>query len=151
MASETGGRSYSLTELFAIKFVLGDVLVIAAFVLAGPVYGVVTLALLVLSFILVWYLTRSEETDDVQARSAETDADRTATESASADDDDRDPVTRLQERYAAGELSDAEFEAKLERLIDSNERADRAGIDTEDLEFGSGSDSGPEPELERSD
>ncbi|AEH37849.1 SHOCT domain-containing protein [Halopiger xanaduensis] len=149
MASETGGRSYSLTELFAIKFVLGDVLVIAAFVLAGPVYGVLTLALLVLSFILVWGLTRSEETDDAQARSAETDADRTATASAAADD--RDPVTQLQERYAAGDLSDEEFEAKLERLIDANERADRAGVDTEDLELGAGSDPEPEPELERSD
>ncbi|GAB3663787.1 SHOCT domain-containing protein [Halopiger thermotolerans] len=150
MASETGGRSYSLTELFAIKFVLGDVLVIAAFLLGGPVAGVLTLALLIFSFILVWALTRSDGSDDAREPATATDADRTATDAAA---DDRDPVTRLQERYAAGELSDAEFEAKLDRLIDSNERADRAGIDTEELEFGSESESDPEsePELERSD
>jgi hypothetical protein len=42
-------------------------------------------------------------------------------------------VTALQRRYAAGELSDAEFEAALDRVIDANERAERAGIETETL------------------
>ncbi len=42
-------------------------------------------------------------------------------------------MTTLQERYATGELSEAEFEAKLDRLIESNERADSADFETAEL------------------
>jgi len=35
-----------------------------------------------------------------------------------------DPVETLKRRYAAGELSEAEFEEKLERLLDADERRD---------------------------
>ena len=111
MDGEGAGRSYSLTELFVVKFVLADIVIIAALLFAGPLYAVAITALLVLSIVLVWTLTR---------RDAET--------------AERDPVTRLQERYAAGELTDAEFEAKLERLLDANDRAERNGIETEALE-----------------
>ncbi len=48
MASgSTGGRDYSLVELFAIKFVLADVLIIALLLLAGPVYAILATALIV--------------------------------------------------------------------------------------------------------
>ena len=122
MGSEGAGEQYSLTEIFAIKFVLGDVIIIAALVLAGPIYAVAIAALLVVTTFLVWYLTR---------RVARTDAEhaRAEREAASAPD----PVTRLQQRYAEGELSEAEFERRLERLIDASERAERAGIETEEL------------------
>lgn len=114
-----GGRDYDLVELVAIKFVLADVIIIAALVFADPIYAVAITALLVLSFVLLWYLTR------LDARS-----DDAAEESVEAD-----PVTTLQERYAAGDLSEAEFEAKLDRLIDANERAEDAGIETTELEL----------------
>ena len=130
MGSESGGRSYNLTEIFAIKFVLADVLIIAALLLAGPLYALGITALFVASTFLIWYLTRRGERTDAERaaeRAAETDADRGAAE--------HDPVTRLQERYADGELSEAEFEAKLDRLIESNERADAAGVDTDELEL----------------
>lgn len=131
MGSESGGRSYNLTEIFAIKFVLADVLIIAALLLAGPLYALGITALFVVSTFLIWHLTRRSERADAdrEAEWAATDAesDRTAAES--------DPVTRLQERYADGELSESEFEAKLDRLIESNERADAAGIDTTELEL----------------
>lgn len=39
-----------------------------------------------------------------------------------------DPLETLRERYAAGELSDEEFERRLDRLIDT-EREDRASVD----------------------
>lgn len=111
------GREYSLTEIFAIKFVLADVVIIAALLFAGPLYAVAITALLLASVFLAWYLTQR-----VGTRSDRDDA-----------PDASDPVTRLQNRYAAGELSESEFEAKLERLIDANERAERAGVETDEL------------------
>jgi uncharacterized membrane protein len=42
--------------------------------------------------------------------------------SASADED-VDPVSTLQEEYAAGEISDAEFERRLDRIIESDQKA----------------------------
>lgn len=36
-------------------------------------------------------------------------------------DEDRDPVERLRERYADGEISDAEFERRLERLLETED------------------------------
>ncbi|RQG99977.1 SHOCT domain-containing protein [Natrarchaeobius oligotrophus] len=127
MGSETdGGSELSLTELFVLKFVLADVVIIFALLFAGPLYAVAITALFVVSFLLVWYLTRErEESPSRSERAADGSAQRT----------DRDPVTKLQDRYAAGELSEAEFEEKLERLIDANERAERAGIETEELEL----------------
>lgn len=133
MGSESGGRSYNLTEIFAIKFVLADVVIVAALLLAGPLWALGITALFVVSTFLIWYLTRRDERADAD-RAAERNAVRAESESettASASD----PVTRLQERYADGELSEAEFEAKLDRLIESNERADAAGLETSDLEL----------------
>ncbi|OVE86262.1 SHOCT domain-containing protein [Natronolimnobius baerhuensis] len=116
MASDSGGRDYNLTELFALKFVLADVVIIAALLLAGPWVAVAITALFVLSFVLLWYLTRpADDTDE--------------TEQAV------DPVTQLQQRYAAGELSETEFERRLDHLVESNERAERAGVDTDELEL----------------
>lgn len=116
MGSDGG---YSLTEIFAIKFVLADIVIIAALLFAGPIYAVAITALLVASVFLVWYLTERVGSDE--------DAD------AQPAPEPADPVTELQNRYAAGELSEAEFEAKLERLLDSNERAERAGVETREL------------------
>ncbi|MFP8952383.1 SHOCT domain-containing protein [Natrialbaceae archaeon A-arb3/5] len=128
MASETRGRSYDLTELFVLKFVLADVLIIAALVLAGPLTAVAITALFIASFVFLWYVTRDDEESEGRDERA-TDSEVERRQRA------RDPVTKLQDRYAAGELSETEFEEKLERLIDANERAERAGIDTDDLEL----------------
>jgi uncharacterized membrane protein len=42
-----------------------------------------------------------------------------------ADDEaeEADPLATLQERYAAGDISEAEFERRLERLLESDQRA----------------------------
>lgn len=120
MGSDGAEGGYDLMEVFIIKFVLADVVIIAALLLAGPIYAVAITGLLVLSVFLTWYLTQ-------RVGSGGDDADRKES------DPERDPVTVLQERYAAGELSEAEFEAALDRVIEANERAERAGIETEEL------------------
>ncbi|WP_306059079.1 SHOCT domain-containing protein [Natronococcus wangiae] len=120
MGTDGSGGGYSLTEIFAIKFVLADIVIIAALLFAGPIYAVAITALLVASVFLVWYLTQRVESSD--------DADETPVERETVD-----PVTTLQDRYAAGDLSEAEFESKLERLINANERAERADVETDDL------------------
>ncbi len=125
MGSESGGRSYSLTEIFAIKFVLADIVIIAVLLLAGPWFALAITLLFVATSFLIWYLVERSETEEVRSD------DVTVDESEA----DRDPVTKLQERYAAGDLSDEEFETKLDRLIDSNEQAEAAGIETEELEL----------------
>lgn len=141
MANEDG-KEYNITEIFAIKFVLADVVIIAALILAGPWIAVAITALFVLSFVLVWYLVQTEPFADSSAGSSAGTEPAAETHRTTPDGSDGnesvtgpDPVTKLQTRYAAGELTDAEFEAKLERLIEANEHAERAGIETEDLEL----------------
>ncbi|MFP8888920.1 SHOCT domain-containing protein [Natrialbaceae archaeon A-CW2] len=41
-----------------------------------------------------------------------------------APEEDEDPLEALRERYARGELSDAEFERKLDRLLETESPAD---------------------------
>ncbi|TYT60641.1 SHOCT domain-containing protein [Natrialba swarupiae] len=123
--AEDSDDGYSLAELFVLKFVLADVLIIFVLLFAGVWYAIGLAALFVVSTFLVWYLTNR---DPPRPEAATVGASETA-------DTAVDPVTKLQNRYAAGELSEAEFEAKLEWLIDANERAERAGIETEELEL----------------
>jgi uncharacterized membrane protein len=40
------------------------------------------------------------------------------------DTEPKEPLDRLKQRYANGELSDAEFEERLDRLLDADRRAD---------------------------
>ncbi len=117
-------EGYSLTEIFAIKFVLADIVIIAALIFAGPATAIAITALLVVSVFLVWYLTQRVE------RESSTEAD---TDGREREQTTQDPVTELQHRYAAGELTDEAFERKLEALIDANERAGRAGVETAEL------------------
>jgi hypothetical protein len=111
---DSGGK-YDLTEIFVIKFVLADIVIIAALLFAGPIYAVAITALLVVSVFLVWYLMERVGTGD-EGTEAQV-----------------DPITRLQARYAAGELTEREFEERLDDLIDANERAKQAGVETEEL------------------
>lgn len=118
-----GGSKYDLTEIFVIKFVLADVIIIFALIFAGPIYALAITALLVASVVLVWYALERAGTSEGATGPEWRDSHATAD----------DPVTTLQNRYAAGELSESEFETRLDQLIDANERADRAGIETRDL------------------
>lgn len=122
MGGERSAGTYSFTEIFAIVFVLVDVLIVGVLVFAGPGYALAFTALFVAAGLLAWVLDRG----GIPSASGETDGE--PDESAASD-----PVTRLQERYAAGELSESEFEAKLDRVIESNERAREAGVETSDV------------------
>ncbi|MEY7848053.1 SHOCT domain-containing protein [Natrarchaeobius sp. A-rgal3] len=126
MAGDSDG-GYSLAELFVLKFVLADVLIIFVLLFAGVWYAIGLAAFLVVTTILVWYLTNREASQRVP--------DPDAIQEAESTHAAPDPVTKLQDRYAAGELSESEFETKLERLIDANERAERAGLETAELEL----------------
>lgn len=120
MSGSTDG-GYDLLEIFIVKFVLGDIIIIAALLLADPIYAVAITALLVVSVFLTWYLTQRVGGQQV------------TTDEQEAADVKRDPVTKLQNRYAAGEMTETEFEAALDRLIAANERATQAGMETEEL------------------
>ena len=123
---ERDGR-LTLTELYVVKFVLADVVIIFALIFAGPLYAVVITALLAVSVALVWYLSEVS-----RRREAAAEATRKAAENAD-DGSTVDPVTTLQERYAAGELTEAAFERKLDQLLSADERAEKAGVETEAL------------------
>ena len=124
---ERDGR-LTLTELYVVKFVLADVVIIFALIFAGPLYAVVITALLAVSVALVWYLSEVSR----RRRNAVDEARRQAAENAE-ERSTADPVTTLQERYAAGDLTEATFERKLDQLLDADERAERAGFETEPL------------------
>ncbi|WP_265111502.1 SHOCT domain-containing protein [Halosolutus halophilus] len=128
MGSESGGRDYSLTEIFAIEFVLADVLIIATLLFAGPLYALAVTGLVVLSGVLVRCLTAHTGAENEKTELATADGGRVGADRVS-----RDPVTELQKRYAARDLSEDEFEAKLDRLIESYERAEAAGVKTDEL------------------
>lgn len=51
-------------------------------------------------------------------------ADRSDDDAGDVDGELRDPLDRLKRRYAAGELSEAEFESRLDGLLDADRRAD---------------------------
>lgn len=108
---------YSLAETFAMILVVADVPIIMIALLVDPLYAVALGVVVLVGGVLAWYL----------ARRTDAGSDYAAPEGAS------DPVTELQRRYAAGELTESEFEAKLDRLVQADQRAEQAGVDTEDL------------------
>ena len=117
MGSDRDG-GYSLTEIFVVKFVIADVVIIAALLLSGWLAAIGFAVFFLLTSLLLWTVSErggDEERDWVEAET------------------EVDPVTTLQERYAAGELDEAEFERRLDRLIAANERAERAGVETDEL------------------
>lgn len=82
--------------------------------LSGRVAGATAIA--VLSVFALWVGVRW-----LRLRTTKTQRDSDADEG-----EDPDPLDRLKQRYADGELSDAEFEARLETLLDADSRADVA-------------------------
>lgn len=59
----------------------------------------------------------------------------TALDGDSESETEADPLTTLEDELAAGEISNAEFEERLEAMIDAEERAEEADLDTEELEL----------------
>ena len=121
MDNDSTESNYELMEIFIAQFIFFDIIIIMVLLLEGPIYAVIITALLVVSVFLTWYLPQQTRTGDRTPDQSETNS------------SEQDPITILQNRYASGELSEAEFEAALDQLIDANEQANQAGIETEEL------------------
>ena len=68
----------------------------------------------------LWHVANVDG-ESKKRRSATVSSDSGATERLDAADDDRDPVTILKERYAAGELGDDELDRRIERIVELDE------------------------------
>ena len=68
-----------------------------------------------------------------QADAAPREANPAASEPSSVEET-ADPVTTLKQRYAEGELTDAEFEERMDRLLDSDGRSSTARAERTELE-----------------
>jgi len=100
---------------FGLPAVL-SVLLVFPFVPASVVLPLVPLTFVVGFFLLVPLVAvLGDRLPFVAAADGATDA----TDEA----DEMDPVARLRERYARGDLSDEEFERRLERLVETEEEA----------------------------
>ena len=94
--------------MFGADIILAAVLLAVAGIVSGPVAVGVTA--LVLGVYGVWLGLRWRRLRD------------------SEEPTEPDPLETLRDRYAAGELSDEEFERRLDRLLDA-EREERASVD----------------------
>ena len=103
---------------FIVLSVIATIVGIALSVVATIVSIVVSLAILGLVVAgIAWLFSALAAGDD---STAEYDTfDRV--------EETHDPETRLQERYVAGELTDAEFERELDRVMQSGDAVDRSG------------------------
>lgn len=114
--------------------------------------GVVGLAAGVLGVTTLWpvYLSLIGNVDSPAAY-AERVAGSPAAVSAGCETDE-DDVARLKRRYAAGDLSEGEFERRLDRLLEADERVRRRDDDRHEpgTTAESGTSAEPEPTAERS-
>lgn len=102
-----------LVVAFVVLSVIATIVGIAVSIVVGVVSLVLTIAvvaLFALSIVGLVTLLRDGSNDAVET-----------------DGSARDPESRLRDRYVAGELTEAEFERELDRLLRSDERGDRFG------------------------
>ncbi|AXR76921.1 hypothetical protein AArc1_0577 [Natrarchaeobaculum sulfurireducens] len=106
-----------LVLAFIVLSVLATIVGIAINVVMAIVSIVVSLAVLGLVVVGIAWLFSELTADDDSTAEYDT-FDRV--------EDNRDPKARLQERYVAGELTDAEFERELDRVMQSGDAIDRS-------------------------
>jgi uncharacterized membrane protein len=70
-------------------------------------------------FFLIWILGYAVVLPILGILLYETDTDSEMTEDEQSTDSLADPLTSLRDRYARGDLTDDEFESKLERLLET--------------------------------
>ena len=97
--------------------------------LFSGVGGMLWLIVLLVGYIVVVPLVALLFGDeaDVEEWWDEDERERIETEPANTDRDARDALETLRDRYAAGELTDEQFERKLERLLETETLEDVAG------------------------
>jgi uncharacterized membrane protein len=116
--------SYSVSDLLHVGgvFVLGTMAVLGLLGMAEIAAWVGIVGLPTLAFLMGTYSDAEEATESDAEEATESD----------------DPIEDVRARYARGELSESEFERKLERLLE-----------TEDLEVPEGASEGAVAEVER--
>jgi uncharacterized membrane protein len=112
MAEETIPDNFELVAKWG-AIITGMVLIVPMVAILGAQSIPLIVTGMIVAFI-AWALVRSGalEDEDENASSAVTAA---------------DPLTTLQERYAAGEISEAEFEHRVERIMESDDQLRQAG------------------------
>ncbi|SHH09869.1 SHOCT domain-containing protein [Halobaculum gomorrense] len=111
-----------------LAFGVDTIVVVAALWYVGRLPATVTggAAAAVLGVFLLWIVGRWVR---LRRRNVADEAD------AAVDGSETDPVERLKRRYADGEVSDEEFEGRLDRLLDADARGDAASNGEREPEF----------------
>ncbi|QZY01029.1 SHOCT domain-containing protein [Halobaculum rubrum] len=106
-----------------LAFGVDTILIVAVLWYVGSIPGSTAgrISVAVLSVFLLWVAVRWNRL----RRTGGTDA----TESAGTDTED-DPVEHLKRRYAEGEVSDDEFERRIDRLLGADSRLDAEATGT---------------------
>lgn len=88
-------------------------------------FGLLSLIFAVVTLAIAFVLTMSVVIEAERASETDTDTHSTDTfESQRTDSPNEDPVAMLRMRYARGELTDQEFEHRLERLLETESETD---------------------------
>lgn len=100
-----------------LAFGVDTILIVAVlwYIGAIPASTAGQVAVAVLSVFLLWIAVRWDRLRRTRGTGATMSA-------GPADEDEDDPVERLKRRYADGEVSDEEFERRLDRLLDADSR-----------------------------
>jgi|GEM_PF-1572637 len=102
-----------------LAFGVDTMIIVGALWYVGQISGVIagSLSAAILVFFALWVLlrwVRLRRTDRLDSEDVERAESR----------DQRDPLEQLKRRYAEGEISDAEFEKRLDTLFDADHRAE---------------------------
>ncbi|MCU4973650.1 SHOCT domain-containing protein [Halobacteria archaeon AArc-m2/3/4] len=98
----------------------------------GPFFEFLAMTSLILGWFIVaptyYFLTRPADTETETGAAATVDPGHATSAETTTP---TDPLETLRRRYAAGELSEAEFERKLERLLETEGRSlDDSGVES---------------------
>ncbi|EMA01091.1 Uncharacterized membrane protein [Haloarcula vallismortis] len=117
--------------LYGLLGVVSLIVVLAAvrlafgllFGLIGLLFGIISLAaaigfLAAIGYGVYWLVSKAVGQDETGASTTEVSQTRPTDTAAVTSADETDPVERLSERYANGELTEAELERRLEQALD---------------------------------
>jgi len=117
-----------LVSLIVVLTVVGFLLELA-WGLIGLLFGIISLAatigvLAAIGYAVYWFASRLIGNDEEAASATGVSQSRGADVADVSDAGGTDPVDRLSERYANGEITEAELERRLERVLDDSSTSD---------------------------
>ncbi|SDR38676.1 SHOCT domain-containing protein [Natronobacterium texcoconense] len=111
-------------------FVLAFIVLSVIATIVGIAFSIVATIFSILVTVVVLGLFALAVLGLVSLLRSESSAGRTSdVDVPSSDRSRKDPQSRLRDQYVAGELSEAEFERELDRMLERDDTADRSGID----------------------